>query len=182
MYHFIKIDLMKEINVFSFADLAEEADQDVYEVSDDPLRQHANIVFSSDKEFVKKYKFTYKLEPKMKIKHKKVLSKIVKKTEYELKDLIVDLLNGDVFADIAVFNKLSYKELLQLLAAVIAYDAQNEFNKKELIVMFDDDGWNDFASYSITHIVDQHLLRLSVPNMLSLPNFSAFAQKLKGYR
>ena len=88
-----------------------------------------------------------------------------------------------MFADIAVFNKLSYKELLQLLtAAVIAYDAQNEFNKKELIVMFDNDGWNDCGCYSITHIVDQHLLRLSVPNMLSLPNFSAFAQKLKGYR
>ena len=182
MYHFLKIDLTKEINVFSFADLAQEAEEGVYEFSDDPLREHADIIFSSDKEFVKKYKFTYRLKPKMKIKHKKVLGKIVEKTDYGLKDLIVGLLNGDVFADIAVFNKLSYKELLQLLATVIAYDAQNEFNKKELIVMFDDEGWNDFASYSITHIIDQHMLRLPVPNMLSLPNFAAFAQKLKGYR
>ena len=182
MYHFIKIDLTKEIEFFSFADLAEEADEDVYELSDDPVRHHADIVFSSDKNFVRKYKFTYRLEPKIKIKHKKVLSKIVEKTGYECEELIVGLLNGDAFADIAVFNKLSYKELLQLLAAVIAYDAQNEFNKKELIVMFDDAGWNDFASYSITHIVDQHLLGLPVPNMLSLANFSAFAQKLKGYR
>ena len=182
MYHFLKIDLTKEIDVFSFLDLAQKVDQEVYEVTDDPVRQHADIVFSSDKEFVRKYKFTYKLEPRIKIKHKKVLSKIAEKTGYEHEELILGLLNEDVFADIAVFNKLSYKELSQLLAAVIAYDAQTELQKKELIVMFDDAGWNDFAYYSITHIVDQHMLGLPVPNMLSLPNFAAFAQKLKGYR
>lgn len=181
MYHFLIIDLTEEIEVFSFVDLA-ETNPVVYEITDDPVRQHADIVFSSNEEFIRKYKRTYKLEPKIKIKHKKVLNKIAKKTGYKLEDLITGLLNEDVLIDIAIFNKLSYKELLQLLATVIAYDAQNEFNKKELVVMFDEDAWNDFGPYNITHIVDQHILNLPVPNMLSLPAFAAFAQKLKGYR
>jgi len=182
MYHFLKIDLTKEIEVFSFADLA-EADPKTYEVCEDPMRYHSDIIFSNDKEFVKKYKRTYNLEPKIKIKHKKVLNKITEKTGYEIEELIVGLLNEDVFCDIAIFNKLKYKDLLQLLVAVIAYDAQNEFYKKELIIMFDnEDGWNDFAPYSITHIVNQHMLGLPVLNMLSMPNFAAFAQKLRGYR
>ena len=173
---------MKKIEVFSFIDLS-ESNPEIYEVTDNPMKHHSDIVFSNDREFIEKYKRTYRLEPKIKIKHKKVLSKIAEKTGYEHEELILGLLNEDVFADIAVFNKLRYKDLLQLLAAVIVYDAQNKFYKKELIVMFDgDESWNDFSPYSITHIVDQHMLRLSVPNMLSMPNFAAFAQKLKGYR
>lgn len=181
MYHYLKIDLTKEIDAFSFTDLV-SLDLDVYECSDDPLRFHSDIVFSNNKEFLKEYKRTYSLEPKIKTNHSKILNKICKKIDYNLEELILQLLNKNVIADIAVFNRLSYKELLQLLIATMSYEAQNNFAKTELIVLFENDAWDDYRNYSISFIIEQYTNNLHVLNMLSVPKFGAFAQKIKGYK
>lgn len=181
MYHFIKVDITQPIAGFTVEDYLFQ-NENAYTSSYDSFDNYANIIFSKDKSFLKKFANTFKLEPKMKLNHKKIVCKICEDLGYEYDELMQAILKDDVFVNIEIFNKVTYKKLLQLLASAMAYNNFFEVRKEQIVVMFDDDTWKIYKNLSITYIIDQYLLDIPIKNSVYVPLYGTFAQKIKGYR